>query len=85
MKKLLLSVTVASLMFSCGGGEEATKSIKIDACYCIEKSAELAQKMVEEGADIEALSKESAKLNEDCDAAANKDVEAWAESIKSCK
>ena len=76
MKKLLLVLTIGAFMSSCGG---------VDACSCVEKSTELAQKMVEEGADIEALTKEAAKLSEDCDAAANKDAEAWAEALKGCK
>ena len=77
MKKLLLVLTIGGFVSSCGGG--------LDACSCIEKSAELAQKALEEGADIEALTKESTKLATDCAAAEQKDAEAWAEALKGCK
>ena len=57
---------------SCGGGG-------VTACSCAKDAADIATKMLEEGADVEALGKESTALATKCADAAEKDAEAYAD------
>jgi len=80
MKKLM-SIFAASLfvfaLSSCGGG--------VDACSCVKEATALGEKMMKEGADAEALTKELEELDKKCSEAAGEDAEAWAEALKECK
>ena len=82
MKKLLLSITVASLMFSCGGSESTEKS-GTSLCDCVEESmkdsepSEDCKKMEEEMMKLEGEALEAKKKEaEECAKAAMKKAEA---------
>ena len=80
MKKLMSIFSAALFVFalsSCGGG--------VDACSCVSDAKAIGEKMMEEGADAEALTKELTELNTKCADAAGEDAEAWAKALKECK
>ena len=56
----------------------------ITACSCMKDITELAKKMSEDGADVEALTKEAEEISEKCSEAAQENPEAWKKDLKDC-
>ena len=79
MKKLMTIFAAALFVVSlssCGGAS---------ACDCVKDAKAIGEKMMKEGADAEALTKELKELNEKCDDAKGEDAEAWAKALKECE